>query len=146
MNRLPTPELERDATAACRAVLVTFLAAIDHGHATTAVNLFTADALFTARGQQLHGRDAISQFLTTREAETDRHTIHVIANETIRGSDANETITLEAVLILLLRSEAGNYGIDRVFDTTQDFVRTPTGWKIASRDVTSFDQSIDATN
>jgi uncharacterized protein (TIGR02246 family) len=124
--------------AACHAVLVEFLAAIDHGHATTALDLFTADASFTARGQQLQGLDAISRFLTEREAETYRQTIHIIANETARTDDTGEAITLDAVLVLLVCNEAGHYLTDRVLDTTQQFVPTPAGWRITSRRTAPF--------
>jgi uncharacterized protein (TIGR02246 family) len=129
-----TPVRDADSAAACHAVLIEFLAAIDHGHASTALALFTNDASFTARGQQLQGHDAISEFLTERESETDRQTVHVVANETARTDDTHEAVTLEAILILLVRNEAGHYVTDRVLDTTQQFVPTPAGWRIARRD------------
>jgi uncharacterized protein (TIGR02246 family) len=136
--RTPVPGVDARSAAACHAVLVEFLAAIDHGHASTALDLFTEDASFTARGQQLHGREAISGFLTQREVETDRQTVHIIANETARTDDTREAVTLDAVLVLLVRNEAGQYVIDRVLDTTQQVVPTPAGWRITSRDTTPF--------
>lgn len=126
------------AAAACHAVLAGFLAAIDHGHASTALDLFTQDAFFTARGQQLHGRDAIGTFLTQREAETGRQTVHIIANETVGTGDTREAVILDAVLVLLARNAADQYVIDRVLDTTQQFVSTPAGWRITSRHTTTF--------
>jgi hypothetical protein len=79
---LPTtlaPGVDAGSAAACHAVLVEFLAAIDHGHASTALDLFTEDASFTARGQQLRAATRSAGFLTEREAETDRQTVHTIA-------------------------------------------------------------------
>ncbi|CAN5619392.1 hypothetical protein BH24ACT15_BH24ACT15_03790 [soil metagenome] len=137
MTRPTTPD-RADGAAACHAVLVEFLAAIDHGHASTALNLFTEDASFTARGQQLQGRTAISEFLAQRQAETDRQTAHIIANETTRTDHTHGEITLDAVLVLLVRDEAGNYLTDRVLDTTQQFMPTPAGWRIATRHTTPF--------
>jgi len=134
----PDPGVDADSAAACHAVLVEFLAAIDHGHASTALDLFTEDASFTARGQQLQGRDAISGFLTEREAETGRQTVHIIVNETARTDDKREALTLDAVLVLLVRNEAGHYVTDRVLDTTQQFVPTQEGWRISRRDTTPF--------
>ncbi len=135
---MPTPGFDACSAAACHAVLVEFLAAIDHGHATTALDLFTEDAAFTARSQQLRGRDAISRFLTEREAETDRQTTHMIANETVHADDTREAVTLDAVVVLLVRNGAGQYVIDRVLDTTQQFVSTHDGWRISRRDTTPF--------
>ncbi len=136
MRRPTTPD-RADPAAACHAVLVEFLAAVDHGHASTALDLFTADASFTARGQQLHGHDAISRFLAQREAETERQTAHIITNETVQASN-DGALTLAAVLVLLVRSEAGHYVTDRVLDTAQQFMPTPTGWRITSRHTTPF--------
>jgi len=140
MTRPTTPAPVGDARspAACHIVLVEFLAAIDHGHATTALDLFAEDASFTARGQQLQGRDAISEFLTEREAETDRQTVHINANETASTDDTREAVTLDAVLVLLVRNGAGQYAFDRVLDTTQQFVPTPAGWRITSRHTAPF--------
>jgi len=134
----PTAPDHADAAAACHAVLVEFLAAIDHGHATSALHLFTEDASLTARGQQLHGRDAISRFLAQREAETARQTAHIIANETARTDDTGEAVTLDAVLVLLVRSGDGQCVTDRVLDTTQQFMPTHTGWRITSRHTAPF--------
>lgn len=126
------------SAAACHAVLVDFLAAIDHGHATTALGLFTADAAFTARGQQLQGRDAIRGFLAERETETHRPTVHIVANETTRTDDTHEAVILDAILVLLVLDETGQYVIDRVLDTTQQFAPTPAGWQITRRDAAPF--------
>lgn len=137
----PDPAVDAGSAAACHAVLVDFLAAIDHGHAPTALDLFTPNASFTARGRQLHGRDAINGFLTKREAESDRRTVHIIANQTVRVDETREALTLDAVLILLVRDKVGHYFIDRLLDTTQQFVPTPAGWRISHRDTAPFHPS-----
>lgn len=90
----------------CHTVLIDFLAAIDHGHATTAVDLFTDDASFAAGGQQLHGRDAISRFLAEREAEIERHTVHLVANEVSRQVTDSE-VELDALIVLFVRQPTG---------------------------------------
>lgn len=51
---------------------------------------FTDDASFAARGQELHGRQAIARFLEERQAETERHTVHALANEIVRSARANQ--------------------------------------------------------
>ncbi|MGI8622920.1 MAG: nuclear transport factor 2 family protein [Solirubrobacteraceae bacterium] len=130
----PTPGLVGDDAARCRAVLVDFLAAIDHGRATEAVQLFTDDARLTARGERLQGRAAIAGFLAEREAETGRQTVHVIANEITRRLDADH-LQLEAVLVLHVRAPDGGYPVERILDTTQTFRHTDAGWQISDRDV-----------
>jgi ketosteroid isomerase-like protein len=118
--------------AACRATLIDFLAAIDHGHATTALDLFTDDASFAARGQQLHGHEAIGAFLDEREAETERHTVHVVTNDVLRSASDDE-IVLSAMLLLHERDSDGRYAIQRVLDTTQTFRRDRDRWRIRDR-------------
>lgn len=118
--------------AACRATLVDFLAAVDHGRATDALDLFTPDAAFAARGEQLHGHDAILAFLRDREAETERHTAHVVTNDVVRSATADEVV-LTAMLLLHERDAGGGYAIRRVLDTTQTFRRDPDRWRIRER-------------
>jgi uncharacterized protein (TIGR02246 family) len=117
---------------ACRATLIDFLAAIDHGHATAALDLFTDDASFAARGQQLRGHEAIAAFLHEREAETERHTVHVVTNDVLRSATDDE-IVLSATLLLHERDSAGRYAIQRVLDTTQTFSRDRDRWRICER-------------
>ena len=118
-------------TQDCRTVLLEFLAAIDEGRATEAVPLFTEDAEFDARGQALHGRGPIGEFLADREAETHRQTLHVLANETARLEGA--TIVLRATLMLYERGPSGSYSLERVLATTQTFRSHQGTWRIEQR-------------
>jgi ketosteroid isomerase-like protein len=120
--------------ARCRAVLVDFLGAIDRGQATRALELFTADASFAARGEQLRGRDQIATFLAARESE-DRHTAHLVANDVAR-SVGDDEVELTALVFLHERQADGHYPIVRVLDTTQRFRRTKDGWRICHRATT----------
>ncbi len=128
----PPPGSSPEGVAACRATLVDFLSAIDHGHATAALELFTEDASFAARGQQLHGRDAIARFLRERQAESGRHTVHVLANEVIRSATADR-LELTAMLLLHEREPGGSYAIHRALDTSQTFHRNHDRWRIHDR-------------
>lgn len=110
------------------------MAAIDHGHATKALDLFTHDASVAARGQQLHGHKAIAAFLTEREAETDRKTAHVLTSDVVRSA-ADDEIVLSAVLLLYERQSDGRYAIHRVLDTTQTFRRNRDRWRIRERSI-----------
>jgi len=136
----PPPGTAPDGVAACRATLVDFLSAIDHGRAADALELFTEDASFAARGQQLHGRPAIAGFLQERQAETGRHTVHVLANEVVR-SRSDDRLELTATLLLHEREPDGRYAIERALDTTQTFHRHHDRWRIHTRSTQPIHQS-----
>ena len=128
----PPPGTSAAGLAACRATLIDFLAAIDRGRATEALDLFTDDASFAARGQQLHGRAAIARFLEEREAEPDRLTVHVLANEVVRSATADE-LELTTTLLLHEREPDGRYAVHRALHTVQTFRRQPDRWRIQAR-------------
>lgn len=128
-----SPEDCRRAREACREVLIQYLTAVDRHEATTALRLFTEDANIVARGERLHGRDAIGRFLAEREADTARRTAHIIANELLEHVDADRA-TLRARVVLLLREPEGSYRTDQVVETRQTFERDDSGWRIALRD------------
>jgi ketosteroid isomerase-like protein len=119
---------------ACRTTLIDFLAMIDQGQATKALELFTDDASFAARGRQVRGRDAVGAFLREREAETDRHTAHVVTNDVVRSATDDEVV-LSAMLLLHERDSDGRYAIHRVLDTTQTFRRGTDRWRIHDRSI-----------
>lgn len=133
--RLPTNRNPGDPAAQCHAVLVDFLDAVDRGMATQALDLFTPDASFDARGQQLHGHEQIRRFLTAREADHDRHTAHLIANEVVRRC-TDDQLELTALLLLHERGADGRYHVEHVLDTVQVFRRTDNGWRIHHRATT----------
>lgn len=128
----PPPGSSPEGIMACRATLVDFLAAIDRSRASDALELFTDDASFAARGQQLQGRPAIARFLHERQAETDRHTVHVLSNEIVRSATADQ-VELTATLLLHEREPDGHYAIHRALDTTQTFLRHHDRWRIHTR-------------
>ncbi|SDT07742.1 SnoaL-like domain-containing protein [Brevibacterium sandarakinum] len=116
----------------CRTLLIDFLTAIDQGRATDALELFTPDAVFDARGTTLRGHDGIADFLAAREGETERHTVHVIVNDAVRRHEDRE-IELTALLMLYERQSDGTYRLDRILDTAQTFQRLSSGWRISAR-------------
>jgi uncharacterized protein (TIGR02246 family) len=132
MTTMDEPTMDESDAAQCRAVLIRFLAAIDHGRATEALNLFTEDGSLTARGERLQGREAIARFLAQREAETVRQTAHVIANETTESAD-DERLELRATLIVYVRRSSGGYVVEHILNTVQTFRRVDSDWRIHDR-------------
>lgn len=121
-----------DQVALCRALVVGYHLAIDRGGATSAIDAFTDDAVFEIRGQQLRGRREILDFLTRRESQVDRQTVHEITNEHVieRGQDR---VVLGALVLLHLRGADGRYELEKVLDSTHALRRTAQGWRIAER-------------
>jgi hypothetical protein len=128
-----TTDQSNDIRATCHDVLVAFLTAVDHHRATDALPCFTDDAQIVARGQRHNGRDEISRFLAERQADTARHTAHVIVNEVFEHVSGDH-VELQARVVLLLHQPTHGYQIDQVVETTQTFRPTTTGWRIAQRD------------
>lgn len=122
----------RSPAAQCHAVIVDYHGDIDRGRARAAIVYFGDDAEFEARGEQLRGRDQILQFLTDREARTDRHTAHVVANP-VTTAVSDDTVEISALIMLHVRNGKGGYELERVLDTVHRFRHTPSGWKIESR-------------
>jgi ketosteroid isomerase-like protein len=118
--------------ASARATVVAYHAAIDRSRATAALPLFAEDAHFEAKGEVLQGHAEIGGFLSYREAQRDRHTVHVIANETAEHVGADE-VELSAFVLLHVRRPDGGYALERVLDTVHRVRRTDGGWRIARR-------------
>ena len=116
----------------CRAVIIDYHGDIDRGRAAAAIRFFDEDAQFEARGEVLRGRDQILRFLENRQAQTERHTVHVIANAVTIEATA-DTVEISALVVLHARNEHGRYEVERVLDTVHRFRTTESGWKITSR-------------
>jgi ketosteroid isomerase-like protein len=114
----------------CLGIVVAYHGDIDRGRATAAIDHFTADASFEARGEQLQGREQILGFLADRERRTDRHTVHVVTNASSTQTD--DGIAVSALVLLHVRGAQG-YALERVLDTVHRFRPTEQGWKIAAR-------------
>lgn len=121
-----------DAVAACRALVLGYHRDIDRGCATAGIDAFAENAEFAARGQVMRGRGEILRFLTDRERQTDRHTVHVIANEVVVAAD-DDHVELNAFVLLHVRQADGGYHLDRVLDTRHTFRRGGDTWLITRR-------------
>lgn len=117
---------------AAEEVVLAYHRAIDTGHATDGLELFTADATFQAKGMELVGREAISGFLADRESQTERHTVHVVANVSVLREESDE-VELSALVLLHVRHADGRYVLERVLDTTHVVTRGSSGWQVHRR-------------
>jgi ketosteroid isomerase-like protein len=122
------------SVASARSVVVELHAAIDRGAALSALHLFTDDAYFEARGKTLRGTEEVAKFLSDRQAQTERQTFHLIANETVVDNGADE-IELRAFLLVHVRRSEGHYRLDRVLDARHILRRTTDSWLIARRTI-----------
>jgi hypothetical protein len=69
-----------DAVHACVEIVHTLYADIDAGRASDAAVLFTHHAIFEAPTARHEGIGAIAGFLAARQANTERRSLHVLAN------------------------------------------------------------------
>lgn len=105
---------------------------IDRGAATNGIVHFTTDAVFEAQGNRYEGRDGVMEFLRNREAQKDRHTVHVITGPRFsRGEDGS--IVVGTIIMIGVRDASGQYNFGRAVDTVHRFVETKDGWLIAAR-------------
>lgn len=117
---------------AAEEVVLAYHRAIDTGRATAGIQFFTDDAIFQAKGMELVGREAIGGFLADRQSQTDRHTVHVVANSSVVRAEPDE-IELSALVLLHVRHTDGRYVLERVLDTTHVVTRGPDGWRVHRR-------------
>ena len=122
----------RSPAALCRAAIIDYHGDIDRGRATAAIRFFDEDASFEARGEVLRGHEQILCFLENRQAQTGRHTLHLIGNAVTIAASA-ESVEIGALVLLHVRDEHGGYGLERVLDTVHRFRATESGWKITAR-------------
>jgi SnoaL-like domain len=125
-----------DAVSQCRALVVGYHRDIDSGRATAGIQAFAEDAEFEAHGRVLRGRDQILGFLSAREANTGRQTVHVIANEVVTRRDSeveDNPVELRAMILLHVRQPDGSYLLDRVLNTVHQFRCSGGDWQITRR-------------
>ncbi len=118
----------------CRALVAGYHRDIDSGRATAGIHAFTDDAEFEAHGRIHRGRAEILEFLRSREADTARQTVHVLANELATGPDVpNGEIELRAMVLLHVRQPDGTYALDRVLDTVHRLRCIDGEWLVGHR-------------
>jgi SnoaL-like domain len=122
----------------CEQLFVTFHSYIDDGSATRALDLFTEDGIFEARGQRHEGRAALEQFLQAREAATHRRTRHLASNFRFI-LDSPQLAHAAANLTLFTVGECGELELEAVVDCELRFVRSEnSAWRISTRRHTRF--------
>lgn len=120
------------SAAGCLEAIVSYHGDIDRGRATHGISRFADDATFQARGEMHIGRDAILTFLRNREANTKRHTLHLITNP-VTTFDGDDALSISALVVLHVMDDMGQYVLDNVLDTTHRFTRSDGGWLIVDR-------------
>ncbi|MEW6639500.1 MAG: nuclear transport factor 2 family protein [Pseudomonadota bacterium] len=121
--------------AAIEAVLVEWCWLIDHGHASAAAVLFTADAEQSIAGVAASGIAAIAAGLQRREAMTHRTSRHVVSNVRIAsGPDGDAAVSW---ILTLYRSDDDRRPARAIMvaDVADTFRHDGSGWRIRSRTV-----------
>lgn len=134
LNLPRIPEADR---CDCQALIHAFCHFIDHGEAPKVVGLFTEDGVFDRKGAVLRGHAALADAMARRPPGM--VTRHVCSNIVLRAESPDRIVGTTA--FLLLRRDGAEPVADTspaacleaVGDFEDVFVRTPAGWRIASR-------------
>lgn len=94
-------------------VVLRLYEAIDSGRATEAIPLFTEDAVLEHPDHALEGAEEISAFLTRREADTERHTVHLFTNVLTRQLDDGD-IEVRGVMMIHMPDATGAWQMMRL--------------------------------
>jgi len=122
-------------------VVLALYEAIDTGHATEAGVLFTDDAVFDHPEQVFRGIEEIRGFLSRRESDTDRRTIHVLNNTRIAEADEGER-EVSSVVFIYSPDAGGDWHLHRVA-RMRHVVRAVDGqWRITSRVIGPADKAM----
>jgi hypothetical protein len=105
---------------------------IDRGQATRSAELVAPDADFTIRGQRMQGHAAVLDFLTWREAQVDRHTLHVLTSSIVTRS-APSVLSVESILLMHARDEDGVLRLGDAFEIVHGLVLDGGRWLIRDR-------------
>jgi|SRR6185503_18829288 len=126
---------------ACERLVAQYCHYVDHGEAARVADLFAENGVCTLNAKMV-GRDAIRANFQRRQALTDRRSRHVCCNLLIDVIDEDHA---EGVAYLTLyrrdvgdgRRTAPSSAPNIVGEYRDAFVRTPEGWRFASRGVVS---------
>ena len=121
----------------CEALIHAFCHFIDHGEALKVVGLFTDDGVFDRKGAALRGHAALAEAMGKRPPSV--VTRHVCSNTMLRAESPDRIAGTTSFLFFRRDSAAPQADtspaacLEAVGEYEDVFVRTPTGWRIASR-------------
>jgi hypothetical protein len=113
-------------------VVLALYEAIDTGHATEAAGLFTDDAVFDHPEKVFQGIEEIRGFLSGRESDADRHTIHVLNNTRVSEA-ADGAREISSVVFIYSPSAEGDWHLHRVARMRHTVRVVDSQWRITSR-------------
>ncbi|WCT05756.1 nuclear transport factor 2 family protein [Rhodococcus qingshengii] len=128
-------QVTSDERAAALETVYSFHRHIDRGEATRAISLVADDADFTVRGERMRGRTAVENFLTWREAQVDRKTVHVIESSIVTRSGPAE-FAVDSILLMHSRDAGGALELAQAFEITHTLIAYEGNWLIRDRSMT----------
>ena len=124
---------------ACEKLIAEYCQLVDFGNASAIADLFTADGSWTGPGVSMVGRDEIRAGFLRRQAVARRQSRHLCTNVLIRV-EGDEATGLCYLLNFRHDSSTGvaelpaPSGFPKYVGEYHDhFVRTPDGWRFATR-------------
>lgn len=129
-------EIER----ACERIVSLYCHYVDHGEAERVAELFAKDGVWRSPESTMNGAEQIRHAFATRQANRGRVSRHVCDNCVIDVID--EDHAKGCVYLTLYRYDgdpdravAPLEGAELVGEYRDEFVRTPEGWRLSTREV-----------
>ena len=115
-----------------------FAHSLDGGSVEAFLNIFTQDIDYRSGPRQLHGHDALREFFETRAA-SGRVSRHLICGQDIRFDGPDRATATSYWMVF---AGEGDLPVNhctpfQVADINDEVIRTPAGWKISHRVITS---------
>ena len=123
----------------CEALVFRYCVLVDSGDAAEVVDLFTDDAVWSAPGTELRGRDQLQRGFEARQGQTQRVSRHVCTTFDLSRTESDRAEG--TVYLTLYRYDLGDgeqrpaplVGPALVGAYHDVFERGPDGWRIAQR-------------
>lgn len=123
----------------CRNLIAALVLAQDHGDATAAAGLFTADGVWVRSGKPHAGREAIRASFDGREPGTVMR--HVVSNQLVTVSSPTEATATSYYLVYVQKHDGGEAPkVGRLEEPValgewhDSFVLTAEGWRFSRRE------------
>jgi len=95
--------------------------------------LFTEDGVMTGDMGHVRGRDGLAAAVARVWAQEPLGTLHLTCNAVLAGPASNPSVA--SILVMLIPQTPG--AAVQAASITQRFARTPAGWRISSREITT---------
>jgi hypothetical protein len=106
---------------------------VDHGFAGELESICTDEVRLTIRGRRFLGREGLAEYAAWREEKPGRRTHHQITNVRLRPAGPDHVLGVAGLVLHVAKTGSRGTYVDLVGEYVDEFVRTPSGWRIDRR-------------